>query len=350
MADPRGKVSLIRADQVEAEQVEWLWPERIPFGAITVLGGDPGLGKSLLAVWLAAQLSRGELGEVGPASVLLSSAEDARAQVVVPRLQAAGAVMERVHFVEMERDGFRTQPLLPDDVPALAGKAKAERARLLVLDPLMAHLARGINSWKDQEIRRALLPLKDLAEESGAAVVVVAHLNKGQSSDPLQRLGGSIGLPAAARSVLLLGRDPDDPDGAEGERRVLAHVKTNLGARAASLALQIETIEAAAGAGGRIVPGGFSPHNGEDLLTVQQHGRGGAKRAGAVILLQEQLAAGPKAVRDLLEVADAQGISETTLNRAKDELGVRSTKEGFPGSWLWTLPDRGSEAEELRQA
>src|SRR5581483_9400486 len=113
-ATRNGRVSLIRADQVEPEQVEWLWPGRIPFGEITILAGDPGLGKSLLTVWLAAELSRGELGGEGPADVLLSSAEDARAQIVVPRLGAARAAMERVHFIETERDGYKTPPLLPD--------------------------------------------------------------------------------------------------------------------------------------------------------------------------------------------------------------------------------------------
>jgi hypothetical protein len=62
----------------------------------------------------------------------------------------------------------------------------------------MAHLAAQVNSWKDQTIRQALAPVQRLAEEAGAAVVVIAHLNKGQSADPLQRLGGSIGIPAAA--------------------------------------------------------------------------------------------------------------------------------------------------------
>jgi hypothetical protein len=75
-----------------------------------------------------------------------------------------------------------------------------------MVDPLMAHLPVQVNSWKDQMVRQALAPLHGLAEETGAAVLVVAHLNKGQGTDPLHRLGGSIGIPAAARSVLLLGR------------------------------------------------------------------------------------------------------------------------------------------------
>ena len=144
--------------------------------------------------------------------MVMSSAEDPLPQVVVPRLHAADAVLDRIKFVAINRDGFQMPPLLPADLATVRERMEQVQARLLVFDPLMAHLGAQVNSWKDQEIRAALSPLQRLAEETGAAVVVVAHLNKGQSSDPLQRLGGSIGLPAAARSVLLLARDPDDPD------------------------------------------------------------------------------------------------------------------------------------------
>ena len=317
--------------------MEWLWQDRIPFGAITILGGNPGLGKSLLTLWLAAKLSRGELGGGEPASVLLSSAEDPRGQVVVPRLKAAGAVMKRIHFVDINRDGFKTPPLLPDDVAEVGRQIEIERARLLVIDPVMAHLAAGINSWKDQEIRTALLPLQAIAEDMRAAVVVVSHLNKGNSTDPLQRLGGSIGLPAAARSVLLLGRDPDDPDGVEGDRRVLAHVKTNIGPKAASLALRIESVEAETGSVGKIVQHGYSPHTGEDLLKDEPTNRG-SKRAAAIEFLLDRLATGPMLVSDLQDAAGALRISRTTLGRAKSELQIISSKSEFDGGWLWGLP------------
>lgn len=330
-------VSLIRADQVEAEEVEWLWPDRVPFGAITILAGDPGLGKSLLTVWLAAQLSRGDLGKVGAADVLLSSAEDARAQVVVPRLLAAGAAMNRAHFVEMHRGGFDTAPLLPDDAREVAQQVQAAQARLVVFDPLMAHLSGRVNSWKDQEIRAALLPLKVMAEETGAAVVIVAHLNKRQSSDPLERLGGSIGLPAAARSVLLLGRDPADREGGNG--RVLAQVKSNLGPRADSLAFQVETVESASV--GSIVHIGRSPYAGEDLLAVEQRTRR-SKREEARELLAELLCEGARPVSELRAAAEERGISATTLERAKTDLQITPNKASFDRGWIWSLPTQSS--------
>jgi hypothetical protein len=332
-----GLVSLIRADQIETEQVQWLWNDRIPFGAITILAGNPGLGKSLLTVWLAARLSRGELDGGVPGSVLFSSAEDSLGQVIVPRLSAAGAVMERVHFVEIDRDGIKTPPLLPDDAAALGDQLSEAGARLIVLDPLMAHFAGRINSWKDQEIRSALVPLKVVAEQTNAAVVVVAHLNKGNSTDPLHRLGGSIGLPAAARSVLLLGRDPDDPDGVEGDRRVLAQVKSNIGPKATSVAFRIEDIATDAWQSGRIVEDGYSPHTGEDLLREDEPARG-SKRAAAIEFLLDRLADGPRSVKELEAEAASLQISKTTLNRARKELQIISDKSGFGDGWLISLP------------
>lgn len=111
---------------------------------------------------------------------------------------------------------------------------------MVVFDPLVAYLPAKVNSWQDQSLRGALAPLAGLAQEQGTAVLLIAHLNKGRDADPLRRLGGSIGLAAAARSLLLLARDPDDPEGEIGARRVLAHAKSNLGQLETSCAYRIE--------------------------------------------------------------------------------------------------------------
>ena len=281
------------ASEVKPEPVEWLWPGRVPLSAITIVAGDPGLGKSLLSIEFAARLTRGELGGEA-ANALLLTAEDSIAHVAVPRLQAAGADLDRIKFGAIMRDGFETSILLPGDDQALRRLALEGRARLVVVDPLAAHLSGSINSWKDQEVRRALAPLHRLAEEAGAAVVVVAHLNKGESTDPLQRLGGSIGLPAAARSVLLLARDPDDPDGEDGGRRVLAQAKSNYGPPSSSLVFEIETVTLASSGitTASISEVGASAYGASELLVTEQPKRG-AKTAKAVELLETELRVGP---------------------------------------------------------
>jgi RecA-family ATPase len=276
----------------------WLWPERVPMNAITVLAGDPGLGKSLLTIRLAAKLTRGDLME-HPVNVLMLSAEDSLAHTVRPRLEAAGADIGRVHFGSMNRDGLDTSILLPSDVAELSRLVAEKDVGLVVIDPLMAHLGGAIDSWKDQTVRQALAPLHRMAEHTGTAVLVVAHLNKGQSTDPLQRLGGSIGIPAAARSVLLLGRDPDEP---EDDRRVLAHAKSNVCPLAPSLAFVIEQVrlERSRVEAARIRELGTSPHWAADLLAFERPVRG-ARIAEAVAFLERELIEGPKPARELIE-------------------------------------------------
>jgi hypothetical protein len=236
----------------------------------------------------------------------------------------------------MTRDGLDTAILLPDDVAELSRLVAEKDAGLVVIDPLMAHLGGAIDSWKDQKVRQALAPLHRMAEQTGTAVLVVAHLNKGQSNDPLQRLGGSIGIPAAARSVLLLGRDPDEP---EGDRRILAHAKRNGGPLAPSLALVIEqvrpdrsTVEAA-----RIRELGTSPHAAADLLSFQRPVRG-VRISEAVALLERELIEGPKPARELNDRARQLGIAEQTLKRARRQLGIESRKSNFDAGWTWSLP------------
>lgn len=333
----------VPASEVRMRPVEWLWPGRIPAGEVTILAGDPGLGKSLLTVRLAAELTRGGLGEAGNA--LLLTAEDSSEHTVRPRLEAAGAVLERVSFGWIEREGLQSPLLFPADAGELHALVARHGAELVVIDPLSGHLERQVNSWKDQEVRTALAPLRALANETGAAIVIVAHLNKGQGSNPLQRLGGSIGIPAAARSVLLLARDPDDPDGDHGSKRALAHVKCNLAAQAPSLRYEIEATAVMEGlATARIVERGQSPYTGSELLAVSHPSRG-LKREEAIDFLQRELADGPRKVRELQQLARECGIAEQTLKRAKETLNVKSEKLDFVGAWAWILPPANGEEE-----
>jgi hypothetical protein len=348
VSTPQRKASSVAASEVRAEPVEWLWPERIPLSAITVLAGDPGLGKSLLTIELAARLTRGDLTGVSE-SVLLLTAEDSLAHVVRPRLEAAGAELGRIRFGSIERDGFPTSVLLPGDQQALRRLVLDEQARLVVIDPLAAHLSAAINSWKDQEVRQALAPVHRLAEEADAGVVVVAHLNKGQSSDPLHRLGGSIGLPAAARSVLLLARDPDDPDGDEGSRRVLAQAKSNLGPLSPSLRFEITTVTIDSAITTAVIrEAGVSAYAAAELLVSDRPRTGGRKLAQAIELLEHALRSGPLPVEQLRLRAAEHGISESTLERAKNTLAIESSKIDFDNGWQWNLPTAKIGTESRR--
>jgi putative DNA primase/helicase len=320
--------------RIEREPVTWLWPERIPLGMLTLLIGDPGLGKSMLTCWLAALVT-----SVG-GSVLLLTAEDSPSVTVRPRLEAVHADLERVHVVEIRRDGMSEGIALPDDVAELDRLVVKHNAKLVVIDPLMAHLPERVNSWRDQSVRRALAPLARMAAERGCAVLVVGHLNKARGIDPLYRAGGSVGIPAAARSALLLARDPEDDERDRGSRRVLAHVKCNVAPQAESLVCEVEPvlldvaerIETA-----RIAITGRSTVAVSELLgSTQSETR--TERAAAADFLRTELIDGPRPVPDVERAANEAGISEHTLRRAKSDLGVKSEKESWGGGWRWVLP------------
>jgi len=336
-----GGVDAVPISEVERETVAWLWQDRIPLGAITLLVGDPGLGKSMLSCRIAAEVSQGALGRV-PAKVLMITAEDSVGAVVRPRLEAAGANLEQVLVIRVRQDRPEDWVVLPDSVADLEGLIIRHAVGLVVIDPLSAHLADGVNSWRDQSIRRALAPLHRIAEQQGTAVLVIAHLNKSQHDDPLYRIGGSIGLPGAARSVLVFARDPDDPERETGNRRTLAHSKSSYGRLAPSLVYEVESVPLADDDGeppiltARLAERGDSVHTARDLLSsVDAKSRSALD--DALEFLREELAGGPQPVKSLQARAQALGISDTTLKRARRKLGVLHRRSGFGAGSIVSL-------------
>jgi hypothetical protein len=213
LRDGLGKVGISLAD-VEPQRVEWLWKGRIPLGKLTVIDGDPGTGKSAMVNDIVARISAGRaMPDNSPAEVggaVLLNAEDGLSDTVRPRLEAAGADLQRVLALATtpDKDGIERLLSLPEDIPVLRRGVEQVGARLVVVDPLMAFLSGSVDSHRDQDVRRALAPLARLAEETGAAVVAVRHLTKTEGSNPLYRGGGSIGIVGAARSALLVAKAP----------------------------------------------------------------------------------------------------------------------------------------------
>ncbi len=353
--EARGGVQLVTASSIRPRQVRWAWHQRIPLGGPTVVAGNGSMGKTSLLMELAARWSRGQLEgdlEGEPVTVVIATAEDDPATTLVPRLLAAGTDLERVAFVQVGRDGLAGNITLPDDTDALAAKMREMAARVLVIDPLVAHLPNSINSWRDQDIRRAMAPLAQLAQELEAAVVTIVHLNKSASSDVLGRISGSIGIANAARSVILVAPPPNAPEGSE---RVLVVPKANLGPTPAALRFRIESRTVAGWAAEEIATAGVVwlgealGVNAEDLLSnLDSEER--TERDEAAEWLREALADGARPGKDCLAEARKAGISERTLRRAKAALGVRSVKRGgaFGGDpgWAWTLPEGGHEGPE----
>lgn len=342
------RVFSVRASEVKRERVEWLLPGRIPFGYLTLLLGQQGLGKSQLLTWLAAANSRGEFG--GSGVTLMCSAEDGWETTVKPRLEAAGAKLDMVRFLAVSfDDGGEDGLLLPDDIFELERELHDTCANLLTIDPVLAHLGSTVDSHKDASTRQALAPLARLAGTYRCATVAAHHLNKGAGSDPLSRASASVAFTAQARSVLLFARDPDDPDGEVGSRRALAHVKSNLAPQAPTQLWQIEQIlldakgTEPAVETSMVAHIGESAHTGRDLLAAAGGGFESDQKTAvdeAKEFLMLELAGGPKLHAEVARDARGNGIADRTLQRASKDLGVEKSKEGFgkDGRWYWSLP------------
>jgi hypothetical protein len=354
--EPARQVVSVAASEVARARVDWLLPGRVPLGYLTLLIGVQGLGKSQWTCALAANVSRGRHGRA-PETGLIASAEDSWETTIKPRLEACEADLDRVRFVKVqlhdgEEDGLR----LPADVQLLAQELDACDARLLVLDPVVAHLASDVDSHRDHSTRAALAPLARIADELGCAIVGAHHLNKGGSSDALIRASGSIAFTATARSVLLFAEDPDDPDGENGSGRALAHVKCNVAPLAPTELYQIEPIVLPASGSepevetSRVRPVGTSEHSGRELLRAAGlrdfEPEEGSAVDEATAFLRDALAEGPQKTEDLRKEAKAAGIADRTLRRAKEMLNVKSEKIDFAGGWCWVLPKVANDPQE----
>lgn len=319
---------------VQAERVEWVWPGRIPKGKLSIWEGDPGVGKSAATTDTAAHVSVGrpwpDDAPCEAGGVVICSAEDGEADTIRPRLDAAGGDPSRVLALSTIRDGNGERLLsIPEDLEIIRRGIERVGAVLVIVDPFSAFLSGNHNAHKDQDVRRALAPLAKLAEETGAAIVVVRHLNKASGSNPLYRGGGSIGVIGAARSALLVAKHPEDED-----RRVLAVLKSNLGPLSSSLAFSLA--EATNGAV-RVEWKGETSHTAATLLAGPVDPEERSALYEAKEFLRDALEGSPRWSKAVKKEGREASISEITLRRAKDALGIRSEKEA--DGWYWQLPE-----------
>jgi len=328
---------------VAVERVDWLWPYRIPRGKITVLDGDPALGKSTIAMDLAARVTRGwplpgDEGEFAPAGVILMSAEDGMGDTIRPRLEEAGGDPRMVHLFEgiSNEPGVLVPATIPTHVPELGDLIERHRAALVIIDPLTAYLEGRHDAYRDQDVRGALKPLARVAEQTGASILIIRHLSKSGGPNALYRGGGSIGIIGAARSGLLVARDPEQPS-----RSIVAVTKSNLAAKAPALAYRLvdgDTYPVA-----RVRWEGPTDHTADDLLS---EGRDGSAVDEAETFLRDLLANGSMPAEEIKKAAVSATISWPSVRRAKDRMGVVSRRSGFggDGKWSWVMPGHDNPA------
>jgi hypothetical protein len=344
-SDRERGIVLTRASAIPMRPVIWTWAERIPSGALTVIPGREGIGKSLLLAWLTAQVTNGALPgrHYGhPRPVIYAATEDSWSHTIGPRLYAAGADLDMVYRVDVRLADSIEQLTLPRDCDALAREIRRLDVALLAADPLLSLIHASIDTHRDRDLRTALEPLTRMADQTGCAVVGLAHFNKSTSSDALNLITGSRAFSAVARAVLAIARD----DNAEDGSCVLSQAKNNLGRLdLPSLRYVIDSAAVPTDEGpthvGRLRFTGESDRSVADILndaSGEADELGERDAAGGFLVDYLTTKGGQAPVADILKAARAEGIPERTLRRARSRVGVTADRSGFPARAVWTLP------------
>lgn len=312
--------------EFELKSVKWLWGKFLGAGIITVLDGDPGVGKSYLAMNIAAEFSRGGSLPNNPKlrkrDVLYITSEDDPNFTVGPRIDAMGGDLNRI-IVQKEY-----QPLDAKGIKSLRGVIDERRVGLIVIDTIYSFLATDGNVYNPSDIRAALSELNEIASEAECAVLLIRHLKKEKASKALYQGSGAIDVIGMARVGLVVAEHPDDPD-----LKVVAHSKHNLSPKCKSLSYRII-------GNGDDKPPTFKWEGEIDIDAnelIVGAGSNSVKDA-ALEFLKSELANGEKPQAEIFDAATKLNISERTLNRAKSDLNIVSRKSGKV--WLWCLPTK----------
>lgn len=344
---PGNGLVVLMSNEVEVEKTNWVWPGYIPAGKLTLIAGDPGMGKSTMVGDIVSRISRGTFLPSGQRSItgtsLIASAEDSAEDTITPRLIACGANLKKVGIIREVRDDAEIDESrylsFPRDLTLLKNTIISTGCRLLIIDPLTAFLEKGTDSYKDQDMRRVLHPIESIAQETGSAIVIVAHLNKKEDSSTLYRVGGSIGFIAAARSVLGVTRAEDDS-------RILYSLKCNLASPPSAMAYEIKQVRKVktaenTWAGENIINSSairwlgevdFNPFAKNKIATPESQIIEDAKS-----FLQELLRAGEMSTDQIYEEGKQAGVAKSSINKVKSILGIINVRRN--NLWFWSLPE-----------
>jgi hypothetical protein len=335
----------VRADQIEAKPIEWLWKNRIPRGAITIFDGEPQSGKTTVLTDLVARecggLTMPETDVRGSGkAVLWISAEDNQA-TLQRNLKVSGGDLKKVFIF----DRAKGRVTFPDWNDALRKEIGNKEVSIVVIDPLAAFL-RGSSSM-ETIVRSALDQLAAVAETTGVAIILVRHLAKIIRASAMRSGLGSVGISAATRSGLLVGHEtvPVSNDG--NQRRIIAPYKWSLsGERPGAIAFSLVSVHD----GVRVDWLGASDITADQLLTAANPTEATALSEACEILFGILQDGQPMWANEVTALATQAGVSKSTLRRARTTMGVLWRREGAgPGSRIhWRIPDDNELVLRLR--
>ena len=312
-----GNYDITYYTDIESKQVDWLWYPYIPYGKLTILQGDPGDGKTTFILSIMALMSKNECLPFSEQRIsgvsIYQNAEDDISDTIKPRLEQHKANCKNICFIDS-----KDSPLAMDD-DNIEKAIRETGAKLLVLDPIQSFIGNNVDMNRANSIRPLMTKLKDTAQRTGCAIVLIGHLNKNSSGKSNYRGLGSIDITAASRSVLLIGKDPQNPS-----NRYLIQQKNNLAPIGETLMFRLMR--------DGVVWIQKCDVSADDILY------GGVKHSKtdeATDLIAELLEEGPMNANTIFEQAEEQGISKRTICNAKKRLPIKSIKTA--DGWLWDL-------------
>lgn len=343
-ADPGSQgLTVITMDQIQEKELKWIWFPRIPKGKITLIQGAPGVGKSMFVSQLIADLTSGSpfIGErdtVGfdgkpraAMNVLYQIVEDDASDTVKPRLIKAGADLSKVFMIDETK-----KPLTFMD-PRIKEAIIQHKISVAIFDPLVSYMGSKPDMNKANEARAVMQPLVNIAQETGCTFLIVAHTNKQSlEKSAMNRLSGSVDFLASVRSMLTLGKDPSD-----SEIKALALTKSNLAKEASTILFKVTMEEAAEKLISFV---GYSDLTSDEIIQRVQKKKSSPQLEEAKGFLATMLSTnGYYRQSDLEKERKRNGISKSTMYRAKDEMrivSVRRVTQSGEQCWFWKYIDR----------
>lgn len=329
----RRRVKLIQASSVKTEKVDWLIPEWIPANMLTLLAGREGIGKSTIACgWVA------EFSNRGMKCAYLNS-EDSRSFTVRPRLQAAGANLDNIFFIDVETEtGSEGHLRLPQDTEILFRELVDQGVKFVVLDAAKSSMDPKLDGYKDDHVRQFLEPLAAAADKYNITIVGLAHFGKKEGKDTGRLLLGSIAWSQIARSVLSAAVDEDG-------RLIVTNTKANLARGIVSREARIVPRPVAIDDGtltelGAIEWGQFTDTPATELLEAQSDEMQDERSEIEAIVLDYLEACGGSApAGEVLKVTRAAGLNDNAVKKARKKIGVKTERQGFGkgAKWVWAI-------------
>ena len=325
--------------------IDWVWKPWLARGQFHLLVGQPGVGKTTLAVTLAARLSAGSPPFKMPGKVLLCCLEDDWSLVLKQRMIEAGMNEDNVTILESAATSAgQERPIqLEHDLPAITERARNGFFRLIAVDPVIRVAGGARDSHNATDVRRTLDPLVQLAKDTDAAVLGVSHFRKskavkrtGLGGGVLDEVMGSQAWGAVARIVIAC-VEAQDTDGIEPDFKYVAGlIKSNLHVNAATWPYDIEPT----GPNGDVSVLRFGGEDSRNLSKIID----GCDTADSPIdracrWIRDNVPPGvpvPSAETEKDALA-ATGVSQRTLADAKKLCLIQSVKPN--GVWSWSRPE-----------